>query len=75
MRVLTRQQRVSRRRANRGRGVSVGKSTPLRGKPVNVWRLYFRRFIASQVAIAEVVCKDQNNIRCVLSCECGTCRQ
>ena len=40
----------------------VGKSAPFRGEPVDVRRPHFGRAVAAQVAIAEVVGKDEYHV-------------
>lgn len=46
----------------------LGKSDPLFGQPIDVWRLDFLLSIAAKLAIAEVVSKDENNIWLGLYC-------
>ena len=55
--------------------MGIRKPAPFGGKPVDVGRLHFGRAIASKVAVAEIVGKDQNDIGRSFRCEGHTSRQ
>ena len=57
------QQAVSRGRTDRVRRVRVGEAHALFGQPVDVGGLDLRRPIATQVAVAQIVGQDENDIR------------
>ncbi len=61
--VLAGHKGVARRRADRRRRVRVGEPQPLRGKPIDVRRLDLRRAIAAEVAIADIVGQNEEDIR------------
>jgi hypothetical protein len=61
-RILARQQRVTRRRADRGRRMCVGEPPALGGEPVDVRRLHLRRAVAAHVAVAEIVREDEHDV-------------
>ncbi len=61
------EQAVARRRADGGRAVRVGQANSFRGKPIDVWRRNLRfRVVAAQVSVAEIVSKDEQDIRPVV---------
>ena len=61
-RIFAGQERVARRRADRGHRVRVGEAQPLRGEPVHVGRLDFGRAVATEVAVADVIGQDEHDV-------------
>ena len=61
--IFPREQGVSRRRAGRRRGVRVGEPQALPRQPVDVRRADPRRPVAADVAVAQVVGIDEDDIR------------
>ena len=60
--VFAGQQRVARGRAGRGRRVGGGEAQALRGQPVHVRGLDPRGAVAAEVAVAEVVGQDEDDV-------------
>lgn len=60
--IRAREQRIARRGADRRDRVRIGEAPALAGKPVDVRRLHVRRAVADEVAIAEVIGKDEDNV-------------
>ena len=61
-RVFTREHGIARRRAGGGRRVGVGKAQALSREPVHVGRADPGRAIAADVAVAQVVGQDDDNV-------------
>jgi hypothetical protein len=62
-RILAREQCIPRRRANRRRRMRVREPPPLVREPVDIRRLHLQRAIAAEIAIAEVICEDEHDVR------------
>ena len=56
------QQTYPRRRANRGGGIKVGETNPFLGHPVQVGSLDLRMPVAGQIAVTQVVAKNDHDV-------------
>ncbi len=75
--VLPRHQSGAIRRANRCRGIRIGKTHPLLCEPVQIRRLVESVAVAAQLGPAKIVGKDKNNVRpaCRFGCDKRHTRQ
>ena len=71
--VFSSQKRITRRSAGRGYGVSIGEANTLVCQFVYIWCLHILCTIASQVAIAEVVGKNYDDVRMFFVYFCFLC--
>ena len=55
--------------ADSAAGVALGEAQPFGGKPIDVRSLDFHLPVAAEIAVAEIIGEDKNDIRLVLSLE------
>ncbi len=69
---------ATRRRAGRSRRMGVGVAKPFLREPIKIRRAGMFRAVAGKIAVADVVCQDQHDVRLARLCvgsvgDCGGC--